>query len=280
MTSLSNLIKSSFVVSLDDLRRLELIRKPRPDAGMPDGAGTGGPDAETAALKEQILRDAEAEAEERVRQAAEQAERLKRGAEEEIERWWRERREQDLEITEAARKDGYEQGYAEGRAEAEEAVRREWTDRLAEAKALLEDAYRMKEQIIREAEPFLIELSVAIAGKIVDRELEQNSEWVIDLIRKSLARRREQGVITLCVAPDQFAFVLAARDELEMAVDSQAELQIVPDPTVTDRGCVIRTSFGSIDARIDTQLEEIKQALLRAANEAGERRLADDGAPA
>ena len=277
---MSNLIKSSFVVSLDDLKRLELIRKHQPAARTQDGAAPGEADEQTAALKEQILRDAEAEAEERIRQAAEQAERMKRSAEEEIGRWWEERRAQDLELTESARKAGYEQGYAEGRAEAEESVRREWTGRLEEAKALLEDAYRMKEQIIQEAEPFLVELSVAIAGKIVDRELERSPEWVIELIRKSLARRREQGVITLCVAPDQLKFVLAARDELEMAVDSQAELQIVPDPSVTDRGCVIRTSFGSIDARIDTQLEEIKQALLQAAAEAGERRQADDGAQA
>jgi flagellar assembly protein FliH len=277
---LSNLIKSTHVVSLDDLRRLELIRKSHPVARPQEGAGQSEPDAQTAALKEQILRDAEAEAEERIRQAAEQAEQARRGAEEEIERWWRERRAQDLEIAEDARRAGYEQGYAEGRAEAEEAVRQEWTGRIAEAKALLEEAYRIKEQIIQEAEPFLIELSVAIAGKIVDHELERSPEWVVELIRKSLARRREQGVITLCVAPEQLAFVLAARDELEMAVDSQAELQIVPDPTVTDRGCVIRTSFGSIDARIDTQLEEIKRALLQAAVEAGERRLADDGAQA
>jgi len=275
---LSNLIKSPFVVSLEDLKRLELIPRHQPAARTEEGQN--GPDAQTAAFKEQILRDAEAEAEERVRQAAEQAERMKRDAEEQIERWWQERRAADLEVVEAARKDGYEQGYAEGRAEAEEAVRGEWTARLAEAKALLEEAYRMKERIIQEAEPFLVELSVAIAGKIVDHELERSPEWVIELIRKSLARRREQGVVTLCVAPEQFSFVLAARDELEMAVDSQAELQIVPDPTVTDRGCVVRTSFGSIDARIDTQLEEIKRALLQAAAEAEERRRADDGASA
>ncbi|OUM96982.1 MAG: flagellar assembly protein FliH [Thermobacillus sp. ZCTH02-B1] len=275
---MSNLIKSSFVVSLDDLKRLEIVRKHQPASGRrPEDAGPGEPDERTAALREQILRDAEAEAEERVRQAAEHAERLKREAEQEIARWWEERRAQDLEITESARRAGYEQGYAEGRAEAEEAVRREWEGRLGEAKALIEEAYRMKESIIQEAEPFLVELSVAIAGKIVDRVLERNPEWVIDLIRKALARRREQGIITLCVAPDQLAFVLAARDELEMAVDSQAELQIVPDPTVTDRGCVIRTSFGSIDARIDTQLEEIKKALLQAAAEAGERRQTDEG---
>ena len=277
---MSNLIKSSHVVSLDDLRRLELIRKHQPAAMSQDGDDQNGPDPQTAALREQILRDAEAEAEERIRQAAEQAEQMKRSAEEEIGQWWQERRAQDLEIAESARRDGYEQGYAEGRAEAEEAVRQEWTGRIAEAKALLEEAYRIKEQIIQEAEPFLIELSVAIAGKIVDHELERSPEWVIELIRKSLERRREQGVITLCVAPAQLSFVLAARDELELAVDSQAELQIVPDPTVADRGCVIRTSFGSIDARIDTQLEEIKRALLQAAAEAGERRLADDGAQA
>ena len=277
---MSNLIKSSHVVSLDDLKRLELIRKFQPAARPQEGAGPGGPDAQTSALREQILRDAEAEAEERIRQAAEQAEQMKRSAEEEIGQWWQERRAQDLEIAESARRDGYEQGYAEGRAEAEEAVRQEWTGRIAEAKALLEEAYRIKEQIIQEAEPFLIELSVAIAGKIVDHELERSPEWVIELIRKSLERRREQGVITLCVAPAQLSFVLAARDELELAVDSQAELQIVPDPTVADRGCVIRTSFGSIDARIDTQLEEIKRALLQAAAEAGERRHADEGVQA
>jgi flagellar assembly protein FliH len=277
---LSNLIKSSHVVSLEDLRRLELIRKYQPPARAQDGDADGGQDLQTSLLREQILRDAETAAEARIRQAAEQAEQMRREAEEQIERWWQERRAADLEITESARQAGYEQGYAEGRAEAEETVRREWMDRLTEAKALLEDAYRMKERIIQEAEPFLIELSVAIAGKIVDRELERSPEWVIELIRKALARRREQGVVTLCVAPGQLGFVLAARDELEMAVDSQAELQIVPDPTVADRGCVIRTSFGSIDARIDTQLEEIKQALLQAAAEAGERRLTDDGVQA
>lgn len=271
---MSNLIKSSRVISLDDLKRLEFIRKTTPQTHP--HAAVHEPDEQTRMLKEQILRDAEAEAEERIRQANERAAEALRSAEQQIEQWWEERRARDLETTEAARSAGFDQGYAEGRAHAEEEVRQEWSGKLAEAKALLENAYRMKEQIIQEAEPFLVELSTAIAAKIIGRELESSPELVIELIRKSLLRRREQGVVTLCVAPDQFAFVQAARDELELAVDSQAELQIVPDPTVTDHGCIIRTSLGSIDARIDTQLEEVKQALLQAAAESGERRNADD----
>jgi len=100
----------------------------------------------------------------------------------------------------------------------------------------------------------------------------------MDLIRKNLARKREQGLISLCVSPAQFAFVNAAREELSLAVDSQAELQILPDSTVKDQGCVIRSSFGSIDARIDTQLAEIKKELVRIALDTDEQRNGEDDA--
>ncbi len=130
----------------------------------------------------------------------------------------------------------------------------------------------MREQIIQEAEPFLVELSCAIAEKIIGQQLTLAPEMAIELIRKSLSRRREQGVITLCVAPGQLAFVQAAREELHFAIDSQAELQILPDSTVKDNGCVIRSAYGSIDARIDTQLAEIKRELMHLAHHSGEER--------
>ena len=37
--------------------------------------------------------------------------------------------------------------------------------------------------------------------------------------------------------------------------------KLLPDATVSDHGCVIRSPFLSVDARIDTQLKEIKDAL-------------------
>lgn len=57
-----------------------------------------------------------------------------------------------------------------------------------------------------------------------------------------------------------------------MLLIRKAELQILPDSTVKDMGCVIRSSFGSIDARIDTQLAEIKKSLVRIALDAEEQR--------
>lgn len=272
---MSRLIKSSHIISVDDLKRLEWHNRhavkhtPRGDS-EPES-----PDADTISLRDQILSDAEHFATQRLQEAGEQIEAMYTEAKSQIDSWWQERREQDLLHMEQVRQDGFELGYDEGRAQAEYEARQQWETMLTEAKAILDSAYVMKEQIIREAEPFLVELSTAIAEKIIGRQLTLSQEWSIDVIRKALERRREQGVITLCVSPGQFSFVQAAREELSLAVDSQAELQIVPDMTVKEFGCVVRSSFGSIDARVDTQLSEIKRELVRLALQADDRGNAD-----
>jgi len=277
---LSNLYKSSQVITLEELKRLEVerrlqasLRRGAQDGGTgPDGGGILPPDVE--AERDRLFRDAERLAAQILEEAREEAERLKAAAQAEIEAWWQSRREEDAARTEEARRAGHEEGYREGLRLAEEEVRRQWEERLAQARELVEQAYQAKERIIGEAERFLVDLACGIAGKIVGKQLADSPELALKLITEALARRKEQGAITLCVAPDQFAFVHASRDELASVIDSQAELQIVPDPAVKNGGCIVRSSFGSIDARVDTQLAAIREALLQVAaadEEAGER---------
>lgn len=271
---MSNLIKSSSVISVEQLKHLQWLNPYLPEA--PSGEElqetNPTPDEELLALRDQILSDAKAFAEDRLRDASEQTEQMLRETEQQIEAWWLTQRAEDEAAAEAARIAGYEQGYSEGAAQAGADLLQQWESRLAEASTILQNAYLMKEQIIQEAEPFLVELSCAIAEKIIGRQMNAAPEMALDLIRRSLARRRELGVITLCVAPSQLAFVQAAREELQYSIDSQAELQILPDSTVKDSGCVIRSAYGSIDARIDTQLAEIKKELIQLAHTSNQER--------
>ncbi|WP_261808225.1 FliH/SctL family protein [Paenibacillus sp. N3.4] len=218
-------------------------------------------------MKEQILQDAEAFANEQVDQAMRECATLREQADAEINAWWDGRRSEDEAHIALSRQTGFDEGYQQGIAQAEDALREEHSEMLSEARTILEQAYKLKQQIIQESEPFLIELSASIAEKIIGRQLSLNPEWVVELIQSVLSRRREKGIIALCVAPSQFAYIQDAREELLTSIDSQAELQIIPDSTVLDRGCVIRSSFGSIDARIDTQLKEIKSALQQMATQ-------------
>ncbi|WP_391571539.1 flagellar assembly protein FliH [Cohnella sp.] len=267
---MSNLIKSSHVVSLDDLKRLELIQRTAPvsqnisGSGM-DGEGNQTLDVETQTLKERIIADAEQTAEQIMQQAKADAAELRAAVERDAELWWQSRREEDDRIREEASRQGHEEGYRAGALEAEEQLKLQYEERLREAEAIVIQAYAAKESIVTEGEVFLVELSCTIAEKIVQSQLEQAPEMSKALFEKALSRRKEQGVIVLCVSPSQFAYVQAAKDELALALDAQAELQVVPDASIKEGGCIVRSPFGSIDARVDTQLEAIREQLLRVA---------------
>ena len=286
MTLLSNLIKPSHYTTMDVLKELDVARRyaapaeeaqaePAPPAAAPAVMHTL---AEAERIKSEMLREAQEFAERQIREASEEAQRLLAEAEQQIDAWWKERRLQDEDLSETLKIEGFNQGYSEGAAKAELEMKELLEKATAEASELLQLAHRAKEDLIQEAEPFLVELSCSIAEKILDHQLTIEPEFTLELIRKNLARKREKGLISLCVAPEHFEFVYAAREELSLAIDSQAELQILPDATVKDRGCVIRSSFGSVDARIDTQLAEIKKELVRVALDDEERRNQDEEA--
>lgn len=266
MISLSNIIKKTRYIPVDDRRKITVISHPIPKKEQSEHDQVIAEEEravrdEAEQIKQAILSDAQSYAEQVVKQALEQAAAMKEEAEQEIKRWWDEQRELDEQHIAEAKKQGFEQGYAEGTEQAYEQVQQQCAEQLAESQSLLQQAYINKRQIIQEAEPFLLDLSCEIARKIIHQELTVSKQSVIDLIKKALLRKREQGVITLCVNPALYNEVQEFRDELALVIDSQAELEIVPDGNVKDHGCVIRSALGSIDARIDTQLTEIKQAL-------------------
>ncbi|MFB5759728.1 FliH/SctL family protein [Paenibacillus medicaginis] len=275
---MSNVIKSFQYIPVETMKKLELAQAYQTtEASEEEEEAYAQPlepqiVREAEKLRDEILSDAKEFAERQVRDAADEAERLLQEAQEQIAAWWQGKREQDEQLVEAVKAEGFQQGYEEG----QRLAAAEWQARsdkmMEEAQEVLLHAYEVKEQLILEAEPFLVELSCGISEKVIDKQLSIEPEYMIELIRKNLARKREQGTITLCVAPAHFAFVNAAREELSLVVDSQAELQIIPDGTVKDRGVVIRSAFGSVDARIDTQLAEIKKELLRVALDNEEQR--------
>ncbi|MDF2723235.1 MAG: flagellar biosynthesis protein [Paenibacillus sp.] len=265
---MSNVIKAAYYIPIDDKKVIRVAHaeaqfeaEPIEPAAVEQSQEVQSELAEANAAKEQIIHDAESYAESLIAQATAEAKKLRNDANSEIESWWRKRRESDEQAAADAKKQGYEAGFQQGLAQAEAQVRGQYEQLLGEARTIIESAVAIKQQMIQESEPFLIELSCSIAEKIITRQLSLEPSWSIELIKKVLTRRREQGVITLCVSPEQFQFVADARDELALALDSQAELQIIPDPGVLSYGCVVRSSFGSIDAKIDTQLTEIKKAL-------------------
>lgn len=188
---------------------------------------------------------------------------LKEQAVKELEEWRKQEEERFLLELEEQKRLGYEEGYQLGIQDGTEHAHQQYQSQLTKAATVLEQAYHEKAVIIQEAEPFVIELTTEIAKKVLKQELKSNPDSLILLIKEVLASVYETSSITIGVSPEDFAFVQKQREQL-MAIDTGAhvEIKVLPDYSVEQGGCIIRTSSGSIDARIDVQLSEIKSVLL------------------
>lgn len=179
-----------------------------------------------------------------------------------IDTWWETKRVEDKEVVELAKKEGYNDGYIAGAAQAEKELREQYYEPLNNAQALLKEAYKIKEEIIQESEPNIIHLSLLIAKKIIGREIEQDPNIITELTRELLKSTKEIEHVSIFVNPDYYIYLYNAREDLSKGINGRVQLLIYPDPSIESAGVVIKTTFETVDAKIDTQLEEIKKILL------------------
>lgn len=152
--------------------------------------------------------------------------------------------------------DGQQMGYGKGRSESHAAT--------AQFNRLIHDVESQRLAIYRESEVELVDLAVAIARKIISSELEGSKEIIIHSVRKAVELLRDRSVLTLKVAPEQESLVRESLDSLYDLDDRIEKIDIVPDRRVGSGGCIVETESGNVDARIETELQNIETALRKA----------------
>ena len=161
-------------------------------------------------------------------------------------------------------------GLAKGRGEAAAQIREE-LDQLRERAEAME---REREEFYRAAEPELAQLSVEIARKVLKQEINQNPEAVIEVVRDTLRRVKEKDV-RIRVNPEDAALVRSRRDSFTDFTGAAGDLEVLGDRRVGRGGCIVETPGGSLDARLDPQLDIIEGEFSRESLEGGDA----DGQP-
>lgn len=162
---------------------------------------------------------------------------------------------------EAAKKQGHATGLQQGLDEA----KRQMADQLKQTadicNAMVAAAEQESSRVLLEAEPKIIELVLAISRKIICDEVEERPAVVLGLVRGALERVRDQNQIIIHVSPEDYEFILQSRQLLQTVVGAERSLTLMADAVLGKGGCLIETSFGTVEAGIDTQLESIRRVL-------------------
>lgn len=148
---------------------------------------------------------------------------------------------------EAAFQEGLRQGREQSAAEVKTAA-----DRFGQ---MLRDLAGLKRKIRNEAEFDVLKLSLAIARRILHRELAVDSEAIQGLIHAALEKLANREISRVRVHP---ACVDAVRSALER-INTAPAIEICSDPTLKNGDLIFETTLGELDASIDTQLQEIQR---------------------
>ena len=148
---------------------------------------------------------------------------------------------------------GLSEGIAMSRRDAE-AQSQEVLERLAQSIADLASA---RQAVREETAADLVRLSIAIASRILHREITLDPDAIHGLLKAAFDKTRSREVTRIFVHPLHES---AVRRFVEQAANP-APIEIVADPRL-ERGAIrIETSRGLLDASIDTQLREIERGL-------------------
>lgn len=160
--------------------------------------------------------------------------------------------------------EGYKAGFEQGRKSALEQLEDKIRSAAQKADNMLDVAAKQSKAAILDAEQQILEIAVAIAQRILNYELDTNSEAVVSVVKAAMAKVYNQEQVTIRVNPHDFDTVMLSKPELEAILQREQSISLVADQTVSRGGCLIDSQFGTVDARLENQLESLRKVLQEA----------------
>jgi flagellar assembly protein FliH len=158
-------------------------------------------------------------------------------------------------LVEAAHRKGYAAGELAGATLAGKRATEQMTPAIARLGALVQELAGLRAQVRKEAEQGTVRLALAIARRVLHRELATDPEALVGLVRSALDRLNAREIHRLRLCATDAELVAKAGLRLPPAVEVAADPGLAP-------GCVVfETARGEVDASIGTQLDEIERGL-------------------
>jgi len=159
-------------------------------------------------------------------------------------------------IAENARRAAHEAGHAAGT----QAAEREMSELLATMRNLIEMARAERHKIIESAEPELVKLAMGIAERVLHQQIALDRNVVVEMAKVAISRLIDRDSVTVRVNPADLERMREHREDV-LAMGDVKNVRIIEDQRVDRGGVVVETDAGSVDARVHTQLAEVKKVL-------------------
>lgn len=159
-------------------------------------------------------------------------------------------------------REAYEKGFASGEKAGFDLGVKKAEVLFSGLSKILDELSDFKTTLYVPCEREMVELALAIARKVIHREVEKKDS-VLDCVRVAIKSVVAAGEILIKVNPKDLEILNNNKNEFARFSGAGAKgLKIEADPEIEKGGCVIETSYGEVDASIGSVLADIEEKLL------------------
>ena len=159
--------------------------------------------------------------------------------------------------------EGFDKGFAAGIEQGIRAGQKEISERLSRLESVISELEHVKERKIQEILPEIVDLSLEIARKIVHRKIEQDREIIVTVVREAVKKIGREEKMLIRVNPADYDTMISNLEVLREE-SRLKDITIEPSESVSPGGCYIETPTAEVDARIEEQIRELRDAITSA----------------
>jgi len=149
----------------------------------------------------------------------------------------------------------YQKGFEEGRTAGRQSVAADVEAMQKKLARSLEELSGLRLRYRREAEQDVVALALAVARRILHRELTVAPEALLGVVKAALDQMEAREVHQARVSRADAAMV---REFFEQ-MGAPQRIEIVPDASLPPGSLLLESGRGTLDASVDTQLAEIER---------------------
>jgi flagellar assembly protein FliH len=153
-----------------------------------------------------------------------------------------------------ARKESYQRGFSEGQKIGHDQAVAEIAPVMDRLSRSLAELATVRSRVRKTAESDLLKLAIAVARRVIHRELTLDPGSIEGLIRVALEKLESRELCRVRVHPDQEPVIRTL-----LARFSAAPVELIPDGTLHSGDVLFETAHGTLDGSIEAQLQEIER---------------------
>lgn len=155
-------------------------------------------------------------------------------------------------------REAYEKGFSQGEKNGFEFGSQRFEILIQHFRNLLEEITRKREELFESFKKDLLKIVLIVTKRIIHRELSFCPEIIEETLREAFRYLVNNQQIIVHLNPLDYKYISSHPSVLSFIGEDLNGIKLIEDPNITRGGCYLETSFGDVDATIESQFSKIE----------------------